>query len=128
MMEKNQQFDEQKKAQKFSFSNGTDFLLLCTYPPDNSMGYEASISNFNLEKLILVIQTGSIREIYDVLRGIEKLRVRTGDLEIFNELIKKLGDIKFNGKMRNKAIKHLIDVILKKADIITIASKDDVKN
>lgn len=128
MMEKNQQIGELRKAQRFSFSNGTDFLLLCSYPPGNSIGYEASISNFDLEKLVSVIQTGDIKEIYDIANGIEKLSVRTGDLEVFNMLVKKLNDISFDGRMRNKAVKYLIVVIHKKTNTIANSDKDEVNN
>lgn len=96
-------------------------MRICICPPDNFIGRNAYISDFDLEKLSLVVHTGNIKEVYDIARGIEKLSVRTGDLEIFNKLVKKLSDINFDGKMRNKAVKYLIEVIHKKMDTITDA-------
>ena len=128
MMEKKQKIDEQERTKSFSFSNGNDFLYICTYPPANPWAHVAYISDFDLEKLILVIQTDNIKAIYDIARGVEKLDVRAGDSEIFNKLVKKLNDISFDGRMRNRAVKYLIEVIHKKTNTITNDDKDDVNN
>lgn len=126
--EKNQQVEKLDKERAFSFSDGAKFLHLCTNPPVEYIGNEVFISDFDLKKLVEVIQTGDIEGIYHIAKGIEKLGFKTGELEVFKKLVIELNEKNFIGRMRNRAVKHLIEEIHKKTNIITNADKDDVNN
>jgi hypothetical protein len=125
MIEKNREKDKQELKQMLDCSSGSQIYSYCCESSDKFLQKRSFINYIDLDKLIDIVQTGSIIEIYDIARAFEKVygfrnlyEFYAADTERLKMLIDRLEQLECRGKTQKEAINVLLNTLKKKVSII----------
>jgi len=125
MIEKNREKDKQELKQMLDCSSGSQIYSYCCESSDKFLQKRSFINYIDLDKLIDIVQTGSIIEIYDIARAFEKVygfrnlyEFYAADTEGLKMLIDRLEQLECRGKTQKEAINVLLNTLKKKVSII----------
>lgn len=121
MIEKNREKDKQELKQMLDCSSGSQIYSYCCESSDKFLQKRSFINYIDLDKLIDIVQTGSIIEIYDIARAFEKVygfrnlyEFYAADTERLKMLIDRLEQLECRGKTQKEAINVLLNTLKKK--------------
>ena len=133
IMKKNREIEKQELNQVLDCSNGSKFLTYCYENSNEFLEKKSFMAYVDLEGLIKTVNTGDIREIYEIARGFEIIynfsnlyEFYFDDLELLNILVDRLQGLECGGKTRKIAVDVLCDTLNKKIE--TIKSKGERYN
>lgn len=132
MEQKDIELDKQDLSQMIDCSSGNAFSDSCYKNSDEFWKNGHFINYVDLDRLINIIQTGALREIYSIGSGFEKVyedsnlyEVYPDDLDILKDLLKRIEELVFKGRSRKMAAGVLCDTLKEKISLIENKRESD---